>query len=259
MAIQLTTQEYWRQAFGGIKLPKITRPAHDVCIRLESNLPKSDKMSLIEIGCAPGGWMAFFNKHFGYSVSGIEYVEELAAITRQNMEMQGIEAEVLNLNFLESELTAASYDIVFSAGFIEHFEDLDTIINKISMMARQYVVTSVPNLYGLRGFVTKVLRPKVFYSHNLIDNNLLRNLHEKHGLDTLFCNYVGGLQLPMLFEDAFFNEKKRYIKHINLPFRLFNLLSRTISKYTHVYPRTKFMSTHLMYIGRKRPNIITNS
>lgn len=43
--------------------------------------------------------MAYFNKNFGYSVSGIEYVEDAAATTKRNMEIQGIHADVLNLDF----------------------------------------------------------------------------------------------------------------------------------------------------------------
>lgn len=248
---RLTTKDFWKRSCVGIELPKIARPKHDIYSILENNLPKSDKMSFIEIGCSPGGWMAFFNKHFGYSVTGIEYVEELVAITKQNMEMQGIHAEVLNLDFLEAELTAASYDVVFSAGFIEHFEDLDAVVSRINMIAKQYVVTSIPNIYGLNGFAHKVIRPKVYYSHKRIDKYLLRSLHENCGLNTLFCDYIGGLQLPMLSQAACFKEKKRFVRHINLPFRLFNLISRTISRYTHVYPRTRFMSTHLMYVGEK--------
>lgn len=253
MGNKLTTQEFWKQAWSGIKLPKITRPLHDIYIRLENNLPKSDKMSLIEIGCAPGGWMAFFNKHFGYTVTGIEYVEELAALTRQNMEMQGIRAEILNLDFLEAELSAGSYDVVFSAGFIEHFEDLDAVVSRISMMAKRFVVTTIPNIYGLNGLAHRVIRPKVYFSHKRIDKYLLRSLHEKCGLNTLFCNYVGGLRLPMLYQPICPKERKRFVRHINLPFRFFNLISKTISRYVHFYPRTRFMSLHLMYIGEKNP------
>jgi len=252
MSGRLTTKEYWARACRGVKLPKITKPENDVCNILETFLPKSSEISFIEIGCAPGGWMAFFNRHFGYSVSGIEYVDELVAITQQNMGMQGIHADILNLDFFQADLTPDSYDVVFSGGFIEHFEDLNVVVSRIAMLSRKFVITTVPNLYGLNGFVSRVVRPKVFYSHNRIEKKLLRNLHEESGLETLFCNYVGGLQLPMLSEAAFFDEKKRFIKHVNLPFRCFNLISRTISKYTNVYPRTRFMSAHLMYIGRKR-------
>lgn len=196
--------------------------------------------------------MAYFNKYFGYSVSGIEYVEDAVATTQHNMEIQGIHADVLNLDFLEAEITAASYDVVFSGGFIEHFEDLSGTISKISILAKQYVVTLVPNLYGVNGFISKVIRPKVFYSHKRIDENLLRRLHEESGLNTLFCDYAGGLQFIMpAAKTDFFDKNKRFAKIINLPFRVFNHISRTFSKYANVYPRTKFLSNSLMYIGEK--------
>jgi len=211
MVTELTTKEYWRRFWEGISLPVIEKPKGDIHKILCNILPKSNKVSFIEIGCAPGGWMAYFNKYFGYSVSGIEYVEDAVATTQHNMEIQGIHADVLNLDFLEAEITAASYDVVFSGGSIEHFEDLSGTISKISILAKQYVVTIVPNLYGVNGFISKVIRPKVFYSHKRIDKNLLRRLHEESGLNTLFCDYAGGLQFIMpAAKTDFFDKNKRF-------------------------------------------------
>jgi len=249
---RLTTKEYWRQIWKGASLPVIENPEYDVQKIFDNTLPKSDKISLIEIGCAPGAWMAYFNKYFGYSVAGIEYVDDAAALTKRNMQIQGIRADVFNLDFFEADLDADSYDVVFSAGFIEHFEDLIGAVNKITILAKQYVVTVVPNLYGLNGFISKVIRPKVFYSHKRIDKNLLRHLHEESGLYTLFCDYVGGLQFIMpAAHTAFSDKNKRFAKTINMPFKIFNLISKTFSKYANVCPKTKFLSMSLMYIGEK--------
>jgi len=248
---RLTTKEYWSQIWKGKRLPVIADPEYDVHKTLNEILPKSNKVSLIEIGCAIGGWMAYFNKNFAYKVTGIEYVEHAAVTTRQNMALQGIDAEILNQDLFTAEIAAASYDVVFSAGFIEHFEDLEGTVNKISTLAKQYVVTMVPNTFGLNGFVSKMIRPKVFYSHKQIDKNLLRSLHERAGLNTLFCDYVGGLQFIMPAKKTFFFNKHAYVaKIINLPFWTFNQISRAFNKYAGLCPRTRFLSEKLMYIGK---------
>jgi len=251
----LLPKEYWRQYWQGISLPTIAKPMsmYDIHRTLDNILPKSSKMSFIEIGCAPGRNMAYFNKYFSYSVAGIEYVEEAAAATRQNMEMQGIHAQILNLDFFQAAFSPASYDVVFSCGFIEHFEDLRGAVNKISFLAKQYVVTIIPNCYGVNGLISRTIRPKVFYGHKRIDKKHLRHLHEESRLNTLYCDYVGGFQFIMpATKTAFFDKNKRLAKTINVPFMIFNVMSRTFSRYTNLFPRTKFLARSLMYIGEKR-------
>ena len=196
--------------------------------------------------------MAYFNKMFQYSVCGIEYVEDAANATRRNMELQGIQAEVLNEDFFNIEFDVGRYDIVFSGGFIEHFRDTYGVTGRIGAIAKGYVVTMVPNLFGINGQISKRIRPRVFHGHERINVELLRSAHEKCGLSTLFCDYVGGLQFIMPAEkNTFFDRNPRLAGMINLPFRAFNLISRTFGKHLHCCPRTRWLSTHLMYIGKK--------
>lgn len=254
MSNPLTTKEYWDPIWKGTSLPIIASPGNDIGKKLEDILPKSDKISFLEVGCSPGGWMAYFSERFAYSVNGIEYIKEAADIAKQNLELQKIQATVLNLDFLEAEIPPASYDVVFSGGFIEHFEDLKWVVGKICLLAKQYVITLVPNLYGLNGFIGKVTTPKVFSVHKRIDVNLLRRLHEDAGLDTVFCNYVCGIELIMPADTTrgFFSKNRELAYVINLPFRILNYISRKFSIYSNIYPRTKYLSSTLMYIGARR-------
>lgn len=253
MNSRLTTKEYWSHIWKGSKLPVIAKPEYDVRKILDNTIPKSTEMSFMEIGCAIGKWMAFFNKHFSYNVSGIEYVEHAAAATRRNLELQKIPADIINADFFEAKIADGSYDVVFSGGFVEHFEDLSNTINRISKLAKKYVITLVPNTYGLNGLISKKIRPKVFNSHKHIAKDLLRQLHEQAGLDTLFCDYIGGVQLIMpAAHTPFFDRNFGLSVVINLPFFAFNLVSRALNRYIGFCPRTKLLSKSLMYIGKKR-------
>ena len=248
----LTSKEYWGRVWEGKRLPVTANPEFDVRKTLDSVLPKSGKISFIEIGCAIGGWMAYFHKEFGYKVSGIEYVEQAAVMTRKNLELQGVDSEILNEDFFKAEMAAASYDVVFSAGFIEHFDNLEGTVNRMSALAKQYVVTIVPNTYGLNGFLSRTIRPDVFYGHKQIDRALLRELHERTGLKTLFCDYAGGLQFIMpAKKTVFFNKHPYFAGAVNLPFWIFDRISGAFNRYACLCPRTKFLSEKLMYIGEK--------
>ena len=249
----LTNRDKWRDVWAGVKLPAVAKPKRDIIRQLEKYLPHGKKYSMIEIGCAPGGWLAYFNNNFGYKVAGVEYVETAAAITNKNMNMLAINANVLVQDFFALDCVNNKYDIVFSAGFIEHFSDLSPVMEKICMLSQKYVVTIVPNVFGINGFISKKLRPKVYAEHKPIDLNMLNIIHTRYGLKTLFCNYVGGAQLIVLASrnNLFFN-KHRYITHaLNIPIHIFNLLSQAIQKISGYTPRSKIVSQSLMYIGIK--------
>ena len=60
--------------------------------------------------------MAYFNKTFGYRVSGIEYAEVAAATTVPNMNIQEIDADVHVGDFFTYDFSQKQYDVVFSGG-----------------------------------------------------------------------------------------------------------------------------------------------
>lgn len=252
MLNKLTTKKYWKQVWKGASLPITEKPGLDIQRILHRKLPKSDRISLVEIGCAPGKWMAYFHQQFDYLVSGIEYEEEAAALTEINMKMQGIPAEVLEADFFDFEIMSNKYDIVFSSGFVEHFDDLRCSVGKICSLAKRYVVTIVPNCYGVNGWISKTVRPRVFNGHMQIDKHMLRRVHEDCGLKTLFCDYTNGLQFikPAAYNE-FFAKHKLIALAINIPFGCFNFVSKIVGDSLHWYPRTKLLSNTIMYLGVK--------
>lgn len=248
----LTTKDKWEAVWVGVKLPTVTKPVYDIQKQLESYLPRTGARSLIEIGCAPGGWMAYFNKHFGYSVSGLEYAEAAAEATKKNMAMLAIDAEVLVQDFFTFDYDRNKYDIVFSAGFIEHFRNVSSVVQRICALSRQYVVTIIPNVYGINGFISKTIRSKVYAEHNHIDVSTLDLVHRNCGMETLFCDYIGGVRFIMPgAHTAFFNKHKYCARTVNAPARACNRLSMEIGKLLCCTPRLRLLSDSLMYVGRK--------
>jgi len=247
----LTTKDKWEDVWGNVRLPYVTTPNYDIKKQLESRLPKTNQHSFIEIGCAPGGYMAWFNRTFGYKVSGIEYAEKAAAMTIKNMEVQGIDADVLVGDFFAHDFSQ-KYDVVFSAGFIEHFRNMNPVVERICNLSKRFVVTIVPNIYGINGAISKTIRPGVYAEHNPIDVPTLELIHRNCGMKTLFCNYVGGLQcvLPGA-QTAFFNKHKYCARAVNTPVHVLNRLSLEIGKLLCCTPRLRLLSTSLMYLGRK--------
>ena len=252
MGNALTTIEKWEKEWKNFPLPAIVKPSYDLRFLLESHLPAGSEYRLIEIGCAPGRWMVYFHEKYGYAISGIEYGKKAADLTRRNLEMQGIEAEVLAEDFFRAKIDPGSYDVVFSGGFIEHFRDLPVVVKRICALSRRYVVTLVPNLSGVNGLISKTLRPAVYAEHTLIDRVFLERLHAASGLKTLFCGYVGGVKLILPgAKNAFFEKHHWCARAVNVPVRIFNRLSDETSRILHLVPRSRLFSESVLYIGEK--------
>jgi len=249
----LKTKEKWENVWAGVKLPTVAKPPYDVQRQFESFLPKTAAAcSLIEIGCAPGRWMAFFDREFGYDVSGLEYAEIAAAITRKNLNMQGVQAEILVQDFLSWGFEPCKYEVVFSAGFIEHFRNVNPVMERICGLSSRLVVTIVPNLYGINGVIRKLFSPKNFAEHIPIDISALEALHTHCGMRKLFCGYVGGVQfVPPGDGSRFYREHRNWARFIYVPVAIFNCLSLKLGIILKYTPNSRMLSNTLMYIGEK--------
>ena len=249
----LKNKEKWENVWAGVKLPTVAKPAYDVQRQFESFLPKTAAVcSLIEIGCAPGRWMAYFDREFGYHVSGLEYAEVAAAITRKNLDMQGVQGEILVQDFLSWEFELRRYEVVFSAGFIEHFRDVAPVMERICGLSSRFVVTIVPNLCGINGVIRKLFSPKNFAEHVPIDASTLEALHARCGMRKLFCGYVGGVQfVPPGDGSRFYREHRNWARIVYVPVVTLNQLSMKLGKILKYTPNSRMLSNILMYIGEK--------
>lgn len=252
MSGRLTTKGKWEDIWATTRIPHIHKPNNDTKRQLETYLPKNNSLSFLEVGCAPGGWMAYFAKQFGFQVAGIEYAENAADITRHNLAMQGLPAVVITADFFSHKLDNRRYDVVFSSGFIEHFQDLESVIGRHCLMTKQYLVIKVPNLFGINGLISKSIRPKVYAEHKLIGREDMIRIVTKQGLLILFCDYIGGIRFIMpAAHRPLFIKCPLLSKVINTPVLLFNKISNNINDCFGSTPRWRVCSQDLLLIAEK--------
>lgn len=250
---RLTQKREWEEIWARVSLPVVARASHDLRRLFPRYLPPSSDNTLIEIGCAPGAWMVLFHQMFGYAVNGLDYADAAVDTTRKNLEMQGVPANVVKADFFDYDPPDCGFDVVFSGGFIEHFSDLQLVVGKITGLSRGYVVTLVPSVCGINGWICRVMRPAVYDAHMKIDVAQLQALHEANGLETLFCNWVGGLKfISIAPRRSLSSRRSPFWLLMEIPFRAFNVASELFGRLTLIHPRTRLLSTSLLYIGRKR-------
>jgi len=198
---QLTEKKYWEDCWDKIRLPAIVDPttkhvvSKEIIRIFQDYLPKK-KLSAVEIGGAPGQYIAYMKKFHGYDVSAIEYTEIGCRKIKENFEILGFDVDIYDRDFFDDLSDIPRFDVVFSIGFIEHFNDLDDVFQRhISLLKKGGIlVLGVPNFRGLSEKVLSRTAPDMLSRHNLkaMDIDNWDTLENKFGLKPLFKGYIGG-------------------------------------------------------------------
>lgn len=245
---------YWENVWENVNLPqeKKAKDVHEFHHVFKKILP-ADNLKLIEIGCAPGSWLVYFHKCFHYSVSGIEYAPKAYETTAKNLKILNIPGEIFLADFFD--FNHAPYDVVFSSGFIEHFEEVTPVIQKIVNLCSSnggFVITIIPSMQGLNRWISKCFRPRVAAGHFPIKKKQLINHHECCGLKTRYCNYIGSFHFAIpIAKNKFSREHPSISAILNLPFYKWNRIISKLTEKIEMYPKFPFLTNGIIYIGEK--------
>ena len=219
-------------------------------------LPNIRGAKILEIGSAPGNQLVSFNKKFGFTPYGIEYSERGVELNKKIFISNKLNPDnVIYGDFLSEEfhnLYEGFFDIVVSNGFIEHFTDVDEIVQKhINLLKKGgYLVVSIPNLRGFNYILKKFSYKEDLYRHNIniMKKENFAQLFKRKDLKTLFCNYIG------TFNSLLFNTERDSFKQILLGLLnkfqlLLNIAFRLLLKNKGF--ESSWFSPYLYYIGIK--------
>jgi SAM-dependent methyltransferase len=148
---------------------------------------------LIEIGCGRSQLLPYFAKRFGLRVSGLDYSAVGCEKARRILERDGVDGEILCADLWEQRKVPTSrYDVVFSFGLVEHFEDTAGIIDALAQFARPggAVLTLIPNMRGAVGAVQRMLSRDIYDIHVPLSAAALARAHADAGLDLRASGYL---------------------------------------------------------------------
>lgn len=206
--MNLADGEFWDDFWESVTLPAVVSHAvsHERCLAdtFTRRLTPNPSWRLFEIGCAPGRWLVWFAQTLGYQVAGCDLSALGISKTRQNLSMNGVNADVYEGDVLSVEIPQQAYDIVVSLGVIEHFDDPRPMIERHLQLLRPggILVLEVPNLRWLNYWLMRAARQEDLLRHHnlrIMNRQYFQRLAANSGLKTRFLGYVGGWE-PALFE-----------------------------------------------------------
>jgi 2-polyprenyl-3-methyl-5-hydroxy-6-metoxy-1,4-benzoquinol methylase len=166
-----TKPDHWDAAWS--KPPRARLPSGlRIDVRnLRALLEKHVKPGLrvLEIGCAPGKTLAMIRARLGAEVAGIDYSTVGVEHARRLFDQLGLEADLRCEEVFTTTFEDNGFDVVFSAGVIEHFDDPRHIVQKHISLCKPggSVVITVPNFAGIYGRLERYFDAENLAIHNL--------------------------------------------------------------------------------------------
>lgn len=167
-----TEQHYWEgvHSHGGVRmrLPSPLDVATADFMRLMRRYVRPG-MRVLEVGFAPGKNLVWLAKALGARASGVDYAGQGVETGKRLFSAVGVEGDLRCEDFFATTFPSRSFDVVYSLGVVEHFDDPRTIIQKhadlLAPGGKALVV--IPNYGGLYGALQRYCDPENLGIHNL--------------------------------------------------------------------------------------------
>ena len=193
---------------------------------------KTNNKKIIEIGCCPGRFLAYFYKKYSLKSFGIDYDKNAIAMMKDEFKKRGVQSQIINADFTKYR-SKHKFDYVCSFGFVEHFdnETLDKVLkNHVNITSSKgFIFISMPNLTYLNKFFFKLFKPDLLAKHNtkIMNKDFFKHFAKKNNLKIIELNYFGGFHLPGMSKLSRFKALAYLLNH-----KIFdNLNSKYFSHY----------------------------
>ena len=224
---------------------------------MKSCLPTDATMKTLEIGSAPGHNLLRLKETFGYQPYGVEYTATGARMNRQLFAQHGLDpAQVIVADAFSPDFLAqhrGTFDVVTSFGFVEHFDDVRTVIERQLDLLKEggWLVVQIPRLVGLNYLIARCLNRETLQMHNLpiMQKEAFRQLFTGLPLDARFVDYVGTLKLILCLphnQSGWLGRLTNSIKNLQVAM---NLLLRALFRQKGA--ESYLFSPYLAFVGRK--------
>lgn len=207
---------------------------------------------ILEVGCANSQWLPYFAKEYNLEIYGLDYSNIGCENSKNILNTEGVDGEIVCADLFEPPNSfIEKFDIVISFGVIEHFENTEYVVESIAKMLKPggVMVTFIPNMNGLPGFIQKKVSKEIYDIHVPLDLAQLVDAHEKAGISMGKANYFLFFNMGII---NFAHSKFKFIYYglILLSIYIFGFLSKINIK----LKENKVTSPYLFYYGEKEMN-----
>jgi 2-polyprenyl-3-methyl-5-hydroxy-6-metoxy-1,4-benzoquinol methylase len=197
----LTDVRYWEEHWWSTQRPQRLRwPYRDQdyeTIQLIRQAASDKAARIIELGAGGSRILPYLGRKLGNPVFGADFSPMGCKLLRANLRLQGIQGSVICEDLFRSSIAAESFDVVYSSGVIEHFEDLRAVVAAHLRLVKPggRMVLIVPNLKGVQGKIYRRLAPPLWAKHVVFGPNDLAGIFRSLDLSEIRSGYLGSFFL----------------------------------------------------------------
>ncbi len=152
---------------------------------------------IIELGGGGSRLLPYVARKFGNPTVGSDFSLRGCHLLKENFRLQGVRGDVVCEDFLHSSLEDGAFDVVYSAGVIEHFEDLHRVLTAHLRLVKPggRLLVTVPNLQGVQGKIHRRYAPRLWSRHVVFGPADLVRIFQQLGLEGVRSGYLGSFFL----------------------------------------------------------------
>jgi SAM-dependent methyltransferase len=232
----LVSQEFWDERHRRIRLKHISPQPQKYYLDYELDRvfrrwlgPRSGQR-LLEVGCGSSLWLPYFSRQFGMQVAGIDYSDVGLAMSEKILRLNAVHGSLRKVDFRDGPgPDRESFDIVFSLGLVEHFEDPRRVLAILKDFVRTggLLLTWLPNTAGFIPRMNPHLNRVSRRFYTPLDLTAIRAYHRSLGFHILQSSYLQFLDFSFLTLDVL---PGRLQKWMALTFRAFGLFLMALEK-----------------------------
>jgi SAM-dependent methyltransferase len=166
-----TSTAYWHDIYAASPPPALPSGwgiiARDRQRLFRRYIPR--RSSVLEIGCAPGIWLAWLAKTLDVRPSGLDYSPLGVESARKLFARLSLTGDLQCEDVFSTSFAPASFDVVYSGGVIEHFDDPAPLVRLHAKLAKPggRVLITIPRFRGVYEFLRRRCDPDSALTHNL--------------------------------------------------------------------------------------------
>jgi SAM-dependent methyltransferase len=196
----LTDKQFWAKYWSTKKATTIVTSRYAFQDLFNEILTKKIDGTMLEVGGFPGYFAVFFHKFWGYKTTLLDYFVDKKFLSKV-WSANSIKSEAIKV--IESDFfsytTKTQYDLVFSLGFIEHFDDTSDVISRHWRLVAKggELLIVYPNFLGLNGHMQLAWDPDNLNKHNLESMYIsrIKNYLKDLKISNAKVFYWGGLRV----------------------------------------------------------------
>jgi 2-polyprenyl-3-methyl-5-hydroxy-6-metoxy-1,4-benzoquinol methylase len=204
MQKKLTERAYWDAHWRSLSLPvahtleNSSGEARAILEAIEEATCGRPPRSVLEIGGAPGGFLAYFADRYGAEIHAVDYSEVGCRATEENFRLLGVPVHVHCRDLFSIDEQFPRFDLVYSLGFIEHFADTESVVraHRALLNPNGLLILGVPHFVWAFWSLLQLFAPQVTQGHNRNALSLEQWTRFEHslGLTPVLKRYLGGFK-----------------------------------------------------------------